>query len=163
MKRRILEIGPGIRPMHHRSQEGLWLEEHEAYVGIDQSQKVFENEAWNEIKKQYGDRVEIFTGDRSELVQIASDSIDELVALGTFGKPNETLPEFKRVLRSGGLLLLGTSSEVAMGDQFANTWKASLTSGGFTEVPEMEISYDYFPQPGSLERPYVIMAFRKNP
>jgi hypothetical protein len=162
MKRRILEIGPGIRPMHYRSQEGLQLEEHEHYIGIDQSQKVFEHEAWSEIKKHYGDRVEVFTGDRGELMQITSDSIDELVALGTFGEPSKTLSEFKRVVRSGGLLLLGTSSEVATGDQFAKTWKSSLTDAGFIEVPEMEISYDYFPQPGSPERPYVVMAFRKN-
>ena len=129
MKRYILEIGPGIRPM---------------------------------IKKEYGDHVEVFMGDRRELLQIESDSIDELVALGTFGEPSETLSEFKRVLRSGGILLLGTSSEIAASDQFANTWKLSLADNSFVEVPEMKMSYDYFPQPGSPERPYVVTGFQKN-
>ena len=162
MKRRILEIGPGIRPMHHRSQEGLKLEEQEHYIGIDQGQKVFNHQVWDEIKKEYGDRVEVFMGDRKKLLQIEADSIDKLVALGTFGEPNETLSEFKRVLRSGGLLLLGTSSEIAASNQFANAWTSSLAYADFVEVPEIKMSYDYFPQPGSPERPYVVMGFRKN-
>ncbi len=129
---------------------------------MDQSQKVFEHPVWDEIKKQYGDRVEVFTGDRKELAQVDSDSIDELVALGTFGDPNETLSEFKRVLRSGGLLLLGTSSEASITAQFESSWKIALGNSGFVDMPEMELSYDYFPQPGTPERPYVVRTYRKD-
>ncbi len=94
--------------MHHRSQEGLKLEQEEHYTGIDQSQDLFEEPVWQKIKEEYGDRVQVFNGDRKELVGIDNESIDELVALGTFGEPQETLPEFSRVLRPEGVLLIGT-------------------------------------------------------
>ncbi|MFA6018089.1 MAG: hypothetical protein WCT28_03670 [Patescibacteria group bacterium] len=156
MKKNILEIGPGVRPMHHRSQKEFVLSDDEHYTGIEQGQIIFENPIWHRIKERYGNRVKVFTGDQKELTQIESDSIDELVALGTSDKSDKTLSEFKRVLRTGGLFILGTMSVGA------NAWKLTLLQAGFTELPELENSYNLFPRAGIPDRPYTVMSFRKH-
>ncbi len=63
-KRKILEVGPGITPMHHRSKgaRSLQLGEDEEYTGIDQPHIVnymSEHEVWKKAKEQYGNRAHI--------------------------------------------------------------------------------------------------------
>ena len=60
-RHRILEVGPGITPMHYRSQgeRSLKLNENEDYTGLDQPHAVdrmAEHEVWKKAKEQYGDR-----------------------------------------------------------------------------------------------------------
>lgn len=155
--RKILEIGPAIKPMHHRSQDELRLEDGEAYQAVDKHPEVFDFPIWHEAKATYGDRVQTFHGDRAELAQIPDASIDELVALGTMGQPSETLVAFDRVLKSGGLLRFGTGGGYA--ETMIAEWGPELAALGYQPVDKT--SYDYIPKADQKKFSYTVFLFQK--
>lgn len=161
MRRRILEIGPGPAPMHHRSQEKLQLQDNEEYTGIEQPhviESLLNREVWKLAKEQYGDRAHLVEGDRANLENIPDGSFDELVALGTHANEGQVVAEFNRVLREGGMLRLGTLESSL--PQLMSTWGIRLQRLNYVELPDQQSRYGYFGNV-PVSRPYVVIAFQK--
>ncbi len=165
--RRILEVGPLGRPMHHREGDikgDLQLNTEEEYIGIDQPHVVeamSDNAVWRSAKERYGDRACLIEGDRADMSGIADGSIDELVALGTHAREGRVISEFRRVLAPGGILRLGVTRS---GLQYLiSTWGMRLKRLGFYELTSEMQEYKYRPRldiPES-EIDYVVVTFRK--
>ncbi|NQV89862.1 hypothetical protein HQ487_00470 [Candidatus Uhrbacteria bacterium] len=157
--RRILEIGPGPSPLHHRGIENsLQLKDNEEYHGIDSHEGMSERTVWKQAKEEYGDRVFLYQGDRTDLHQIANNSMDELVALGTYGRNGKAVREFDRVLKEGGKLLLGTntSNEQALRE----SWGARLERRGYQELPSKTKRYTHKGNT-SAESPFIVLVWQK--
>ncbi|OGY86730.1 MAG: hypothetical protein A2233_05660 [Candidatus Kerfeldbacteria bacterium RIFOXYA2_FULL_38_24] len=167
MKRhRILEVGPGITPMHHRSkgERDLQLGEDEEYTGLDQPHAVdrmSEHEVWKKANEQYGDRAHLIQGDRADMSGIADESIDELVALGTHAREGKVVSEFRRVLAPGGLLRLGVPTNGL--PELMSTWGVRLQRLGFTELSDQQQEYNYSSRPDIPEATisYIVVTFQK--
>lgn len=160
-KRTILEVGPGVRPMHHRSQGGLELAEGENYIGLDQPGANFDHEIWKSAREKYGERVLLVRGDRANMPEVLGASVDELVALGADVQGARIVGEFNRVLKPGGILRLGTLSTHLQ--KLMDIWAIRLERLGYTRLPEEKLNYDYIPEDKTGKRPYVVVSFRKGP
>jgi hypothetical protein len=164
-KRRILEVGPGIRPMHHRSQgeEGLELDDDEEYTGLDQPhaiENMNDHEVWKKAKDRYGERAHIISGNRTNMDSITNASFDELVCLGAHGSAtDETIMEFDRVLRPGGILRLGIGSPRL--PELMKSWGAQLQQLGYVELASEQLNYGYSANDPKLKSPYTVVSFKK--
>lgn len=167
-RRRILEVGPGIRPMHHRSQgeAGLKLDDDEEYTGLDQPHAIEDmnnHEVWKKAKERYGERAHIISGDLTKMDGIPDAFFDELICLGSHGGTDEektkTAMEFDRVLRPGGILRLGVAN--ARLPILMSTWGVRLKQLGFIELTSEELNYDYDSNLPTEKQPYTVVSFQK--
>lgn len=165
-KHRILEVGPGKHPLHHRSGDkpSLRLGQDEEYIGLDQPhaiERMAELEVWKQAKETYGDRAHLIQGDRTDMSEIPDESIDELVALGSHAQEGKIVSEFRRVLAPGGILRLGTPTKSL--PELMSGWGVRLQRLGFTELPSQKREYDYSSRPDIPEAtiPYTVVTFQK--
>jgi ubiquinone/menaquinone biosynthesis C-methylase UbiE len=160
-KRRILEIGPGRRPMHHRSQEGLQIDpDQEEYTALDQPINKFEAAVWAAAKEKYGASIKLVHGDRANLIGVDNESIHELVALGSHGEDDPNMvKEFDRVLQPGGLLCLGVGKNFEQ--QLLLTLGQQLRTRGYDVLQTERLEYNYFPSVDAPHNPYVVITFKK--
>lgn len=160
MSRRILEIGPGPNPLHHRGEEKrLQLEDDEEYHGVDQSKTIFEGDVWKRAKAEYGDRVFLYQGDRADLRDIADASMDEVVALGTHGQDGGIVAEFNRVLKPGGKLLLGGPAGNV--ETIQASWGVRLARARYVQLPSETKTYGYKGNAPEAH-PYVVLVWQKS-
>lgn len=148
--------------MHHRSQEGLQIDpDLEEYTAVDQPLNKYEAAVWQAAQERYGDSVQLVHGDRAAL-DLPDNSIDELIALGSYSQKAEEAKEFDRVLVKGGLLRLGVGAIHL--PVIERTWGVKLEELGYTRVAEETIQYEYFPAsfPEGMDLSYVVVTYKKS-
>ncbi len=166
--KRILEVGPAINPMHHRygdrlsdvniDERELQLEANEDYTVLDQPRANFNHRIWQAARDTYGERVHFVHGDRGAM-PFEDGSFDELVALGSHAKEGVIVSEFRRVLRSGGILRLGTPAQNA--HDLMSGWGGRLKRLGFEFLEEETQNYGYSQMGGCVNCDYTVLVFRK--
>lgn len=92
---------------------------------------------------------------------MADASIDELVALGTHAQYGKIVAEFNRVLRPGGILRLGTTTQYL--NELMSIWGVRLQRLGYMELSGEQTQYDYTSSPGIPEATvsYSVVSFQK--
>jgi len=166
--KRVLEIGSGLNPMHHRyndqlkdlaaDERGVRLEDGEDYTVLDQPRADFNHRIWQTAKETYGERVHFVRGDRAEM-PFEDESFDELVSLGSFADEGKVISEFRRVLRPGGILRLGTPAQNVQ--KMMDSWGTRLKRLGFTFIEEQVQKYRYAQRKDLSGTDYVVLVFRK--
>lgn len=142
--RRILEVGPGLNPLHHRDEVGaLKLDPDEIYTALDLPTKPgmgLKNQFWQDVKNDYPGRVFLVQGTRESL-PIGDATQDEIVFLGTQSHNIENqVAEIDRVLKQGGIARMGgmESSEILV----AITQRL-IQQMGYELLPEETKKYNY--------------------
>ena len=159
--KRILEVGPGLNPLHYRhgdKERGVKLEGDEDYTVLDQPRADFNHRIWQTAKETYGERIHFVPGDRTEM-PFEDESFDELVSLGSFADEGRVIAEFQRVLRPGGILRLGTTAKNAQ--IVMDNWGVRLKRLGFTLLEDQIQRYQYVQRKDLSGCEYVVFVFKK--
>lgn len=133
VEKNILEIGPGKwAPLHNRDVGSFKLDSNERYFAVDIDREQFNSSVWEEIRKQYGDRVCLVQADANHL-PFPDESQDEVVALGIFSKDPK---EVDRVLKRGGILRIHINDPECLVD-------VDLLKMGYRRLDQESKIYDY--------------------